>query len=125
MRRNLFPHHGRIKPKRESTFGYKKAIKPKRNTNDAEKAYLDYLQTRTDAKCMVCGVPVEHWHHVKEYSTDKKDHTSLIPLCQLHHVGELLSPHGTPKEWRKRYSMKFQKMVALKYYLEYKSEKVE
>lgn len=127
-RRDLFPNHSRIKPERQKTFGKAKSslkrssFKRKRITDDSELEYLNWLQTQ-DAECMVCKAPAQHFHHVKEYSTDKKDHTSLIPLCQFHHVGETLSPHGTPKLWRNTYSMKYQRMVALKWYLKFKEVK--
>lgn len=119
-RKDIFSHHNRIKPKSKSTFANRKAIKQKRITKDGELDYLNWLQT-LKAPCMVCNNIVEHWHHVKRDSTDKKDHTKLIPLCAFHHIGDELSPHGTPKLWRNTYSIEIQNSLAGKYYEEYKN----
>lgn len=149
-------NHGRIKPKKESTFGkvkkpFKgkkrnrkgntkssfsdlpvKRLKPKYSSkNDSsltveERDFLDYLPT-TDYVCFVCGQRngIE-WHHVKEFSTDKKNHFRLIPLCGVEHhrLGTVLSAHGTPKKWRETFSMELQNSFADKIYEKYKEIKL-
>lgn len=146
---------GRIKPKCESTFGKAKKpfkgknrnrkgskkdsmfnhdrIKPKpsmKNNNEIsaeDQSYLEWLTNEAIYPCFVCGCfnGIE-WHHVKEFSTDNKNHTRLIPLCgaEHHRFGTELSPHGTPKKWRETYSLKVQLEHAAKiheYYLAQKS----
>lgn len=102
-------------------------IKPKYNgknkkliTKD-DRDYLEWLQNQ-NYKCFVCGGRngIEY-HHIKEYSTDKKNHKLLIPLCGIEHhrLGEL-SPHGNPKLWREAYSMREQEAIAEKMYREFK-----
>jgi len=87
----------------------------------ADMQYLQWLQER-DTKCFVCGKQngIE-WHHVKEYSTDKKNHKRLIPLCGVEHhrLGDL-SPHGNPKRWRETFTMQQQNEFADEFYKEYK-----
>jgi len=136
---------GRLKPKKESTFGKKPfkgkqknrtgnkkvtvaRIKPKPSAKNVKKlssedeAYLEYLQ-ELDAVCFVCGKKngIE-WHHVKLYSSDKKNHKRLIPLCGVEHhrLGMELSAHGTPKKWRETYSMDEQNAYADEIYNKYK-----
>jgi len=139
---------GRIKPKRESTFGVKKPfkgtcknrkgnlkvnssrLKPKYNAKNKKKftfadaRYMGYLQSLNEV-CFCCGEQngIE-WHHVKLYSTDDKDHTRLIPLCgvKCHRLGVVLSAHGTPKKWRETFSMEAQLDYAAKIYENYKKE---
>lgn len=141
---------GRIKPKRKSTFGKVKKpfkgknknrkgrkkdslfdherIKPKpsmKNDNSAtpeERDYLQWLQL-LDVPCFCCGEYGNgiEWHHVKKYSTDKKDHTSLIPLCgvKCHRTGTDLSAHGTPKKFREMFPIELQREAAGKFYEQY------
>ena len=104
-------NHGRIKPKYSS--------KNKSSITAHEKEYLEYLQ-HIDEECLVCGCNGIEWHHVKRDSTDKKNHTRLIPLCPMHHrLSNELSAHGTPKKFREIYSMEIQNEVAETYYNEY------
>jgi len=137
---------GRIKPKKEAMFGkkpfkgkeknrkgrLKKSIrlKPKYNSKnkklfDVEDAkYIEWLQC-SSYSCFVCGGHngIE-WHHVKKFSTDKKDHTRLIPLCGVEHhrLGAVLSAHGTPKKWRETFSMEVQLEYAANIYEDYLAE---
>ena len=145
---------GRLNPKKEGTFG--KAKKPykgknKNRTGDKkesylshgrisakvssknksgattyEKEYLSYLKT-LDAVCFACGKQngIE-WHHVKRYSSDKKDHTSLIPLCgiECHRIGTVLSAHGTPLKWRCTFSLESQQEAAKVFYDEFVAQKL-
>jgi len=87
-----------------------------------DKKYLSWLQT-TSYACFACGGDngIE-WHHVKRDSTDKKNHTRLIPLCgvECHRLGTVLSAHGTPKKFRETFSMEFQNEYADRIYSEYK-----
>jgi len=84
---------------------------------------MEYLQWLQDQpyKCFACGKQngIE-WHHVKLNSVDKKNHKRLIPLCGVEHhrLGEL-SPHGNPRKWREKFSMKIQNDFADKIYQEY------
>lgn len=125
---------GRIKPKKESTFGkVKKPFKgsnrnrkgSKSNTTSEELDYLHWLQLQ-NYPCFVCGCHngIE-WHHVKLYSSDKKNHKRLIPLCgEEHHRLGKLSPHGSPKLWRETFSLDVQNVAAEKIYDDYVREKL-
>ena len=147
---------GRIKPKREPTFGKVKKpfkgkdknrkgnkkesifdhdrIKPKpsmKNDNFAtpeERDYLQWLQL-LDVPCFCCGEYGNgtEWHHTKEYSSDKKNHTSLIPLCgdKCHRNGTELSAHGTPKKFREAFPIELQREAASKFYNKYLKEKTK
>jgi DNA-directed RNA polymerase subunit RPC12/RpoP len=115
-------NHERIKPKATSTFWNRKPMKKKRITTDDELTYNNWLHEEAQMqkyKCMVCGEPVQHYHHVKEYSTDKKRQNVQIPLCNEHHLGTELPPHGTPKLFRQTYSMEQQDKVAHMLHLRY------
>jgi len=115
-------NHERIKPKPTSTFWNRKPMKKKRITTDDELAYNHWLHHKDQMKkfkCMVCGSKVQHYHHVKEYSTDKKRQNVQIPLCNKHHLGTELSPHGNAPKWRETYSMEHQDKVAHLLHLRY------
>ena len=107
----------RIKPK------YSGKNKPKITNEDKE--YLAWLQLQ-DYNCFCCGKQngIEY-HHVKENSSDRKDHTLLIPLCgvECHRLGQTLSAHGTPKKWREVFPIHKQKLAAAKIYADYLIEK--
>lgn len=98
------------------SFGKEQSImrvKPKAKAS--ELSYLAWLHEDAQMNtclCMVCNAPVQDWHHVKLNSADKKNHKRLIPLCKAHHVGNILSPHGTPVLWRETYSMSHQNKIA-------------
>lgn len=134
---------GRIKPKREATFGKKpyagkdrnrKGSKLKTNRlkpvysaknksliSDEDREYLEWLQSSA-YPCLVCGgFNGIEWHHVKEFSFNKKNHERLIPLCGVEHhrLGQILSAHGTPKKWRETYSIQMQNEAADKIYQDY------
>lgn len=84
--------------------------KPK--ITEHERKYLAWLQT-FPASCFICGsIRNIEYHHVKYKSTDRKDHTKLIPLCTEHHKGNKLSPHGTPTLWREMITMERQEDMA-------------
>lgn len=144
---NKFPEHKRLNEKKESTFGKannssfgkttskgsfgvnKKPIKKKRITNDEELAFNNWLHPEDSDeqfnrfRCMVCGSYSEHFHHVKLNSSDKKRQFVQIPLCNFHHMGTTLSPHGTSVKWRKTYTMKEQEEIANKIYLTFLKER--
>ena len=118
----------KVKVKKVSTFGKKRSClkkKSKKNllTKD-EQDYLTWLQTRENTVCFVCGKrnfndDIE-WHHVKNGSSDKKNHFRLIPLCgHLHHRNGDLSPHGNAKKWRETFSLEVQMIYAAEIHLEY------
>lgn len=111
------------------SFGKKKSFIKKRSDKNIiskeDRDYLNWLQNQ-DYPCFVCGKinpsdPIE-WHHVKLRSSDKKDHTKLIPLCgsQHHRLGKQLSPHGSPKVWRETFTIEFQYAFASNIYSDYK-----
>ena len=122
-------NHSRLKEKPKSTFGVKKPFKSKnrnrkgsKNITNQDKAYLKWLQSY-NCGCFVCGgFDCIEWHHVKEFSSDKKNHKRLIPLCGIEHhrLGSELSAHGTPKKWRETFSMKKQNDFADNIYSFYK-----
>ena len=91
----------------------KSIIKKKPIANKEEKDYLTHLHLQTHYKCFNCGVLAEEWHHVKLHSSDRKDHTRLIPICRCCHTGNTtFSVHGTPRKWREKYTMEEQYKVA-------------
>lgn len=98
--------HKRLRPK--------KSFKNKSKITDADKQYLEWLQLQ-DYSCFACGEQngIE-WHHVKEFSTDKKNHKRLIPLCgeKCHRNGLDLSAHGTPKKFREAFCIEDQNIQA-------------
>lgn len=101
----------------------KRSNKNKPKITQEESKYLTYLASiRFKTKCFVCGTTGVEWHHVKLKSTDRKNHTCLIPLCFLHHHGSEISPHGTPSKWRQTYTMEEQEETARMYYRVYKNE---
>ena len=90
----------------------KPSMKNKTKITEDEKDYLSWLQT-FHSSCFICGeIRNIEYHHVKYKSTDKKNHRRLIPLCNEHHQGNKLSPHGTPKLWRGMISMEKQEDMA-------------
>ncbi len=141
---------GRIKPKKEPSFGKKPyagkdrnrtgkksvtvtaaRIKPKfdgsnqKEISAEDKNYLEWLQMQV-YPCFVCGgFNGIEWHHVKEVSSDTKNHKRLIALCGVEHhrLGQTLSAHGTPKKWRDTYSMEEQNEAADKIYADYLAER--
>lgn len=93
-------------------------------TNE-EKQYLSWLDENRGAyPCFVCGTRKGiEFHHVKNRSTDKKDHTKLIPLCYFHHrVSRELSPHGNARAWRQTYSIFEQEKRAKEIYEDFLNE---
>ena len=107
--------NGRLRPK--------PSAKNKPKITADEKLYLEWLQEQSEP-CFHCGSYKSiEWHHIKEYSTDKKDHAALIPLCTQHHTGTRMSPHGTPKQFRERYPMEVQRWQAAIYYNKYIKQK--
>jgi len=109
-------NHNRLRPK--------PSMKNKKKITQDDKDYLEWLQNQNYV-CFVCGKQngIE-WHHVKEYSTDKKNHKRLIPLCGIdhHRLGDL-SPHGNPKRWRETFDMVLQNDFADEIYDEYIDKK--
>jgi len=114
----------KVKEKKVSNFGKKRSCLKKRSVknqiNKDEKDYLDWLQNQYYG-CFVCGQQngIE-WHHVKKFSSDKKNHFRLIPLCGVeHHRLGKLSPHGSPKFWRETYTYEEQLLYAASIHLNY------
>ena len=120
------------KAKKVSTFGKKKSCLKKKSKKSLltkeEQDYLTWLQGRENSVCFVCGKRNFNddleWHHVKNSSSDKKNHFRLIPLCgHLHHRNGELSPHGSPKKWRETFSLEVQLIYAAEIHLEYLNNK--
>lgn len=105
--------HNRLRPKPSS--------KNKSRISNEDKKYLEWLQHQV-YECFVCGEfnGIE-WHHVKENSSDRKNHKRLIPLCgeKCHRNGSELSAHGTPKKFREKFSMRVQNGYADEIYKDY------
>lgn len=120
------------KVKNVSTFGKKKSCLKKKSKKSLltkeEQDYLTWLQSRENSVCFVCGKRNFNddleWHHVKNSSSDKKNHFRLIPLCgHLHHRNGDLSPHGNAKRWRETFSLEMQLIYAAEIHLEYLNSK--
>ena len=118
------------KVKKVSTFGNKKSCLKKKSKKSLltkeEQDYLTWLQGRENSVCFVCGKRNFNddleWHHVKQSSSDKKNHFRLIPLCgHLHHRNGDLSPHGSPKNFRNTYPLYIQMAYAESIHKEYLS----
>jgi hypothetical protein len=118
----------RLKPKKVSTFGKcpmkgrikKTAVKNRATTDELE--YLTWFSIK-DLECFACGtLKGVKGHHIKENSCDKKQHFKILPLCEIHHTGTELSPHGTPKKFRQTYPMKVQNDYADKIRVKYLKE---
>lgn len=99
----------------------KPSMKNKPKISSQEKRYLSWLQTQNgNVKCFVCGTNngIE-FHHIKNKSTDKKNHKKLIPLCYEHHRTGTPSPHNTPKLFRDMFPIEEQEVVADKLFEEF------
>lgn len=83
--------------------------------------YLSWLHESEQPSCFVCNINTGvQMHHVKEYSSDHRDDRYIIPLCHNHHLGNELSPHGTPVEFRQVFPMRMQLEFADELYRRYK-----
>ena len=120
------------KAKKVSTFGKKKSCLKKKSKKSLltkeEQDYLTWLQGRENSVCFVCGKRNFNddleWHHVKNSSSDKKNHFRLIPLCgSKHHRNGELSPHGGARKFRETFTYEEQLFYAAKIHLEYLKNK--
>lgn len=105
--------------KSNGDFGKKKTrINKKSKKSLASNEDREYLQASKEQElsCWVCGCFAHDRHHVKEFSSDKKNHKQVLPLCKEHHIGKELSPHGTPRKWREKFPIEFQRQEADRYY---------
>jgi len=110
--------HKRLRPKPDG--------KNKKKTTDEDKQYLEWLQSQSYS-CFVCGTydGIEY-HHIKEHSSDKKNHKRLISLCVNHHrLSMHMSPHSAPRRWRDTYSMEMQEVRADEIYNEYTLQNID
>jgi len=85
--------------------------------------YLSWLHNQGDIVCFSCGKQNGlEAHHVKEFSSDERDDSKIIMLCgeECHRNGMKLSPHGSPKTWRKIYPFNMQLDYAAELYRRYK-----
>lgn len=81
-----------------------------------EKTYLKWFAHQS-LGCIVCGTHLMiQGHHVKERSTDRKNHFQLIPLCKEHHTGNKISPHGAKKAFFNMFPIEDQRTIAFVIY---------
>lgn len=81
-----------------------------------EKTYLEWFAQQS-LSCIVCGTHfMIQGHHVKERSTDRKNHFQLIPLCSEHHTGNKISPHGAKKAFFNMFPIEAQRTIAFVIY---------
>lgn len=107
---------------KKNRINKKPSMKNKSKINQWDKEYLDWLNDNRDMfTCLVCGTSKAiEFHHVKNKSTDKKDHTRLIPLCMEHHRYSDLSPHGGANKFRETYPLEMQLKFAKAIHKNYK-----
>jgi ssDNA-binding Zn-finger/Zn-ribbon topoisomerase 1 len=111
--------NNKVKVKKVGMFEKKHKIKHKRNATDEDLLYFNWLRSEIRF-CIVCGVPCECYHHIKESSMDKKIHSEVIPLCNNHHDRDLkLSAHKNKKEFTKIFPIESQRILASKLYEEF------
>ena len=112
------------KPK-VSTFGKKKYTIKKKSVKNVvtkdEQKYLNWLHEEYYPRCMICHTQSNiEFHHVKNRSSDRKNHLRLIPLCYNHHrLSSDISAHGAPKKFRDVYPYEDQLLLAARIHLEY------
>ena len=108
-----------------STFGKTKSFIKKKSAKNIvtkeEQDYLDWLHQGYHLRCMICNTQSKiEFHHVKNRSSDKKNHLRLIPLCYMHHrISNDISAHGTPKKFREIYPYENQLILAASIHLKY------
>jgi hypothetical protein len=96
--------------------------------------YLSWVHEVKKPKCMCCEREYYYisdankmeLHHVKQASSDKKDDRIVVPLCgiECHRLGTKLSAHGTPKLFREKFSIEYQKSYARKLFEVFKEEEL-
>ena len=109
----------------KGNFGKKRSALNKKSkkhlATPKERSYLTWFK-KQKFSCIVCGSYETESHHIKEHSSDKKNHFELLPLCREHHTGKNLSPHGTSRLFKKYYPMEKQRKMSKKYYKQFKKE---
>ena len=105
--------------------------KPQKNRNAPkkqkikkdDKEYLNWLNERRGVlKCFICGKTNNiEFHHIKDYSMQKKNHKEVLPLCGIscHRLGKF-SAHGNAKWFKSKYPIEIQRNYAKKLYDRYK-----
>jgi len=100
----------------------KPSSKNKKTITQEDKDYLEFQKENSDLVCFICGKQngIEI-HHIKECSSDKKNHRHILPLCgvECHRLGTELSVHGTPIKFRAKYSKEEQVEYADRLYERY------
>lgn len=92
--------------KQQTSWNKKKGI------SEMEKTYLNWFVNQS-MSCIVCGThSMVQGHHVKERSTDRKNHFQMIPLCSEHHTGNKISPHGAKKAFFELFPIEAQRKIA-------------
>jgi len=93
-----------------------------------EKKYFEWLKSQY-IPCIVCSaLEVEtksmiEFHHIKEFSSDRKNHKEVIPLCADHHKYNLeISAHSNKKAFFEMFPMESQKKIAEKIHNQFLSE---
>ena len=87
----------KVKKKKVSTFGKKNILKKKsQNLSKDEKDFLNWLQTRENTVCFVCGkndfYDKIEWHHIKSHDPLRR-HKSVC-LRSVPHFSNAGSPVG-------------------------------
>jgi hypothetical protein len=98
----------------------KPSMKNKPKITQHERDYLQWLKEQ-DLSCFSCGKKrgVE-LHHIKQSSSDRKNHLEVIPLCGVtcHRLGEY-SAHSNPRWFRSEYPIEVQRKFAKILYKEF------
>jgi len=94
-----------------------KKLRPKAKK---EPKFLKWLHEVKMPSCYVCGINTGvEIHHIKAHSTDERIDSIVLPLCCFHHHGSDISPDGTPRKFRDKFSIHKQKEDAKILYMEY------
>jgi hypothetical protein len=93
--------------------------KPPKEISKEDKAYLEWF-ANTNLACIVCNtLNGVQGHHIKERSTDKKNHKQMLPLCLEHHTGNKISPHGAKKQFFEMFPIEAQIIIGNLIYEQY------
>lgn len=111
--------------KKPSTPLKRTRIKPKpQKIEKIDREYLNWVHLQGYG-CLICGTHNQiEWHHIKEYSSDKKNHRELLPLCAYHHrLGTDISAHSNAKAFKAKFPMDLQREIAKKIYEQFLKER--
>ena len=69
----------------------------------ATKAEREHMARVKEMPCIICGNWPVDVHHAETKMGLRKDHMRVLPLCYLHHRGELGIGTLGRKAWEKRF----------------------